>query len=48
MLHSNMYIIQKQVAQGQYVVSDTHCPALHDFEFEWVEKGSGLEGDEVL
>ena len=25
---------QKQVAQGQYVVSDTRCPAVHDYEFE--------------
>ena len=24
----------KQVAQGQYVVSDTRCPALHDYELE--------------
>ena len=24
----------KQVAQGQYVVSDTRCPALSDCEFE--------------
>ena len=24
----------KPVAQGQYVVSDTRCPALHDCEFE--------------
>ena len=23
----------EQVAQGQYVVSDTRCPALHDCEF---------------
>ena len=25
---------KEQVAQGQYVVSDTRCPALHDCEFE--------------
>ena len=25
----------KQVAQGQYVVSDTHCPALHGCKSEW-------------
>ena len=25
--------IFKQVAQGQYVVSDTRCPAKHDCEF---------------
>ena len=25
---------KEQVAQGQYVVSDTRCPALHDFELE--------------
>ena len=24
----------EQVAQGQYVVSDTRCPALHDYELE--------------
>ena len=24
----------KQVAPGQYVVSDTRCPALHDCELE--------------
>ena len=24
---------EEQVAQGQYVVSDTRCPALHDCEF---------------
>ena len=24
----------EQVAQGQYVVSDTRCPALHDCEME--------------
>ena len=24
----------EQVAQGQYVVSDTHCPALSDCELE--------------
>ena len=25
---------KKQVALGQYVVSDTRCPAVHDCEFE--------------
>ena len=25
----------KQVAQGQYVVSDTRCPALSDCKMEW-------------
>ena len=25
---------EKQVAQGQYVVSDTRCPALHDCDME--------------
>ena len=25
---------EKQVAQGQYVVSDTRCPALIDYELE--------------
>ena len=25
---------EEQVAQGQYVVSDTRCPAVHDCEFE--------------
>ena len=36
----------KQVAQGQYVVSDTRCPALSN----WREgkQGSGPEGDEVM
>ena len=37
--------ISKPVAQGQYVVSDTRCPALHDREGK---QGSGPEGDEVL
>ena len=37
----------QQVAQGQYVVSDTHCPALI---VNWSEReqGSGPKGDEVL
>ena len=26
--------IEEPVAQGQYVVSDTRCPALYDCEFE--------------
>ena len=30
---------QQQVAQGQYVVSDTHCPALLGCELEWEEAG---------
>ena len=29
----------KPVAQGQYVVSDSRCPALHDVGFEWWEAG---------
>ena len=29
----------EQVAQGQYVVSDTRCPALSDCELEW--EGAG-------
>ena len=36
----------KQVAQGQYVVSDTHYPALSDWSEG--EHGSGPEGDKVL
>ena len=29
---------KKQVAQGQYVVSDTRCPALHDCKLKkWSE-----------
>ena len=40
-------IVIKQVAQGQYVVSDTRCPALSDCELEG-EQGSGPKGDEVL
>ena len=24
----------EQVAQGQYMISDTRCPALHDYVFE--------------
>ena len=36
---------KKQVARGQYVVSDTCCLALHDCE---LKKGSGPEGDKVL
>ena len=37
----------EQVAQGQYVVSDTRCPALSDYGLEG-KKGSGPKGDEVL
>ena len=37
----------QQVAQGQYVVSDTRCPALSDCELQG-EQGSGPKGDEVL
>ena len=29
-----LYKTMKQVAQGQYVVSDTRCPALSDSELE--------------
>ena len=39
---------REQVAQGQYVVSDTRCPALHGCESEWGEQGSGPERDKVL
>ena len=35
----------QQVAQGQYMVSDTRCPALSDCEGK---KGSGPEGGNVL
>ena len=38
----------QQVAQGQYVVSDTHCPALHYYELEREKQSSGPEGDKVL
>ena len=27
--------VNQQVPQGQYVVSDTRCPALHDCDLEW-------------
>ena len=39
-------LMLEKVAQGQYVVSDTRCPALHD----WSERkqGSGPKGNEVL
>ena len=33
------YAYKEQVAQEQYVVSDTRCPALHDSELE-----SGVAG----
>ena len=36
---------KEQVAHGQYVVSDTRCPALHGCN---ERQGSGPEGDEVL
>ena len=39
------------VIEGQYVVSNTHCPALHDCDLEWREagkQGSDLKGDEAL
>ena len=39
---------EEQVAQGQYVVSDTRCPALSDCELSEGKQGSGPEGDEVL
>ena len=38
------YFIGKPVTQGQYVVSDTHCPALHDCEFEGGSKATSLKG----
>ena len=40
-IKSNM---DKEVAQGQYMVSDTHCPALHGCKLQ----GSGPEGDKNL
>ena len=30
----DLYPTPEQVAQGQYVVSSTHCPALHDCKGE--------------
>ena len=38
----------KQVAQGQYVVSDTRCPTLHDSEFVSGEAGQWPNRGEVL
>ena len=38
----------KPVAQGQYVVSYTRCPTLHDCESEWEEADSDPVGDEDL
>ena len=32
-------LYRQQVAQGQYMVSDTRCPAVHDCEFEQGEAG---------
>ena len=40
-IKSNM---DKQVAQGQYMVSDTHCPALHGCKLQ----GSNSKGDKNL
>ena len=37
-----------QVAPGLYVVSDTHCPALHGCESNERKQGSGTDRDEVL
>ena len=34
-----MTIIKKEVGRLQYVVSNTHRPALHDFELEWEVAG---------
>ena len=31
--YAELSVSYEQVAQGQYVVSDTRCPALHDCEF---------------
>ena len=39
--------ISKPVTQGQYVVSDTRCPALLVIEGDG-KQGSGPEGDDVL
>ena len=30
----NCFTLKEQVAQGQYVVSDTRCPALHGCKLE--------------
>ena len=38
----------KQVAQAQYMVSDTRCPALSDCDLSEGKQGSGPEGDKVL
>ena len=35
---------EKQVAQGQYVVSDTRCPALHGCEFEGGSRAVAWKG----
>ena len=37
-----------QVAQGQYVVSDTRCPACMIVKWSERKKGSGPKGDDVL
>ena len=37
--NEHIKMIIQQVAQRQYVVSDTRCPALHDCEWEWEEAG---------
>ena len=39
---------KKKVAQGQYVVSDTRCPALHGCNLNERKQGSGPRGDKVL
>ena len=41
-------VTDQLVAHGQYVISDTHCPALQDCEFEWGKQPSGPEGYQVL
>ena len=37
---------EEQVAQEQYVVSDTRCPALSDCESEWGEAGQQLQREQ--
>ena len=38
-ISGGMKMDAQQVAQGQYVVSDTRCPALSDCELELGEAG---------
>ena len=41
-------VTMEQVAQGQYVVSDTRCPALLDCDWSERKQGSGPKEDKVL